>query len=301
VNTSKVNQTLAFTHLDPYWTDDGVSRSFDLYSRTFNADQVDNLGTYSIKSSGVGLRFGFPYTEEDRIFLGAAFENSRVSGNLAILPNWTSFTAAHGNSASSYLLTLGWANDSRDSGIAPSTGRYQYVNADYATPAGELEYLRLTYGHQWFKPVTKSITYAVNTEVGYGVGLRGKSYPATKNFYAGGIGSVRGFASSTIGPKGGPNSDIALGGNRRLVVNNELLFPLPGMAQDRTIRLFTYADLGNVWGEGASDNGSIRASVGVGLSWLSPVGPIKLSMGNAVRKESRDQVQRLQFQIGTGF
>jgi outer membrane protein insertion porin family len=302
VNTSKVNKTFAFTHVDPYWTDDGVSRSFDLYTRTFNADEVNSLGAYTIKSTGLGLRFGIPYTEEDRIFVGAAAERSEVSGTLDNLPNWTSFRNAHGNSATAYLATLGWSRDSRDSGIAPSTGRFQYFNADYATPIGDLEYLRLTYGHQWFKPITKSITYAINTELGYGIGLGGDDYPATKNFYAGGIGSVRAFASSTIGPKGtGANSATALGGNRRLVINNELLFPLPGMAQDRTIRLFTYFDMGNVWGENVSDNGSVRASVGAGLSWLSPVGPLKLSMGNAIRKETNDRTQRLQFQIGTGF
>ncbi|MFZ9757724.1 MAG: outer membrane protein assembly factor BamA [Burkholderiaceae bacterium] len=301
VNTSKVNKTFAFTHVDPYWTDDGVSRSFDLYTRTFNADEVNSLGAYTIKSTGLGLRFGIPYTEEDRIFVGAAAERSEVSGTLTNLPNWTSFTAAHGNSATAYLATLGWSRDSRDSGIAPSTGRFQYFNADYATPVGDLEYLRLTYGHQWFKPITKSITYAINTELGYGIGLGGDDYPATKNFYAGGIGSVRAFASSTIGPKGGTDNATALGGNRRLVINNELLFPLPGMAQDRTIRLFTYFDMGNVWGENVSDNGSVRASVGAGLSWLSPVGPLKLSMGNAIRKETNDRTQRLQFQIGTGF
>jgi outer membrane protein insertion porin family len=300
-NTSKVNRTLAFTHVDPYWTDDGVSRSFDLYSRTFNADEVNSLGAYTIKSTGLGLRFGIPYTEEDRIFVGAAAERSEVSGTLTNLPNWTSFTAAHGNSATAYLATLGWSRDSRDSGIAPSSGRYQYVNADYATPAGDLEYLRLTYGHQWFKPITKSITYAINTELGYGIGLGGDDYPATKNFYAGGIGSVRAFASSSIGPKGGTDNATALGGSRRLVINNELLFPLPGMAQDRTIRLFTYFDMGNVWGENVSNNGSLRASLGAGLSWLSPVGPLKLSMGNAIRKETNDRTQRLQFQIGTGF
>jgi outer membrane protein insertion porin family len=301
VNTSKVNQVLAFTHVDPYWTDSGVSRSIDLYTRTFDAANVDSLGAYTIKSSGVGVRFGIPYTEEDRIFLGVAAERASVSGDLSGLPNWTSFTAAHGSSATAYLATLGWSRDSRDSGIAPSTGRYQYFNADYATPVGDLEYLRLTYGHQWFKPITKSITYAINSELGYGIGLGGDEYPATKNFYAGGIGSVRGFESSTLGPKGGTDNATALGGNRRLVINNELLFPLPGMAQDRTIRLFTYLDMGNVWGVNATDNGSLRASVGAGLSWLSPVGPLKLSMGNAIRKETNDRTQRLQFQIGTGF
>jgi outer membrane protein insertion porin family len=301
VNTSKVSRTFAISHVDPYWTDDGVSRSFDLYTRKFNADELSTLGQYSIETAGLGMRFGVPYTEEDRIFFGAAYEQQKVGGspNSVTNPNFYSYQQAHPSGADAYLLTLGWSRDSRDSSIAPSSGRYQYVNGDYGTPIGELEYLRLTYGHQWFKALTKSITYAINTELGYGLGLSGQDYPATKNFYAGGIGSIRAFSSSTVGPKSSDNS-TALGGNRRLVINNELLFPLPGMAQDRTIRLFTYFDMGNVWGE-VGTNGGLRASAGVGLSWLSPVGPLKLSMGNALRKETGDKTQRLQFQIGTGF
>ncbi|NDF03881.1 MAG: outer membrane protein assembly factor BamA, partial [Betaproteobacteria bacterium] len=308
VNTGKVNRTIALSHVDPYWTDDGVSRAFDLYTRTFNAYNVSSLSNYSIKNTGAGVRFGVPYTEYDRVFFGTAVEQSEVNGTLTYTPNLQTFVSKFGSSANAVLLTLGWSRDSRDSAIAPTSGRYQYLSGDYGTPAGELEYLRLTYGHQWFTPLTKTTTYALNTELGYGLGLSGKDFPATKNFYAGGIGSVRGFQNSSIGPVCTTSTctsagiSPALGGNRRFIVNNELLFPLPGMAQDRTIRLFTYLDAGTVWAEGADLSPSdLRASIGAGLSWLSPVGPLKLSMGSAVRKQSTDRTQRLQFQIGTGF
>jgi len=308
VNTGKVNRTIALSHVDPYWTDDGVSRAFDLYTRTFNAYNVSSLSDYSIKNTGAGVRFGVPYTEYDRVFFGTAVEQSEVNGTLTYTPNLQTFVSKFGSSANAVLLTLGWSRDSRDSAIAPTSGRYQYLSGDYGTPAGELEYLRLTYGHQWFTPLTKTTTYALNTELGYGLGLSGKDFPATKNFYAGGIGSVRGFQNSSIGPVCTTSTctsagiSPALGGNRRFIVNNELLFPLPGMAQDRTIRLFTYLDAGTVWAEGADLSPSdLRASIGAGLSWLSPVGPLKLSMGSAVRKQSTDRTQRLQFQIGTGF
>lgn len=304
VNTSKVNRVLAVSQFDPYWTDDGISRSIDVYQRTFNADELSNLGRYKIESVGAGIRFGIPYTEEDRIFLGVGYEQSKVSAVSGALPlNWQAFTNSFGSQADAYLLTLGWSRDSRDSGIAPSKGRYQYVSADYGTPAGDLEYVRLNYGHQWFYPLNRKITYAVNTEIGYGVGVSGRDYPITKNFYVGGIGSVRGFAPSSIGPRELQNGTlVAVGGNRKFVLNNELLFSLPGMAQDRTIRLFTYLDTGSVWGEDDSlGSQPLRVSAGAGISWLSPVGPLKLSMGQAISKETGDATQRVQFQIGTGF
>jgi outer membrane protein insertion porin family len=302
VNTSKLRQTLSLTHIDPYWTEDGISRSLSIFTRKFQPDELDSANTYSVESTGLGARFGIPYTEEDRIFLGGNFEQNKYGGDPANWPQRIKDEVANFGTSTldAYSLTLGWSRDSRDSSLAPTRGRSQYVNLDYATPLGTLEFVRLTYGHQYFYPLTRSVTYAINGEVGWGVGLNGKEYPILKNFYVGGIGSVRGFEAGGIGqvdPDG-----ASLGGNRKLVLNNELLFPLPGMAQDRTIRLFTFLDVGSVWTEGEKfDLGTLRASVGVGLSWLSPVGPLKLSLGTAVVKEEGDRLQKFQFQIGTGF
>ncbi|MGA0954063.1 MAG: BamA/TamA family outer membrane protein, partial [Burkholderiaceae bacterium] len=141
---------------------------------------------------------------------------------------------------------------------------------------------------------------AFNTELGVGLGLFGKPYPAIKNFYAGGIGSIRGFSSSSVGPKAS-NGDRS-GGTKRVVFNTELLTPLPGMAQDRSIRVFTYLDAGTVWGEDDDVTLSdLRASAGVGLSWFSPVGPLKLSFGQPIKKQDGDETESFQFQIGSSF
>jgi outer membrane protein insertion porin family len=165
---------------------------------------------------------------------------------------------------------------------------------------GDLEYVKGSYGLQWFLPVTKTITYATNLETSFGFGLGGQKYPVIKNFYAGGIGSVRAFQSSGIGPRDELGS--AVGGNRRFTLNNELLSPLPGMSNDKSIRVFAYLDLGSVWGEDdkmAFDD--IRASAGLGLTWRSPVGPLKLSFGTPLKKKPTDTTQRFQFQITNGF
>jgi outer membrane protein insertion porin family len=302
VNSSKLRQTFAVTHVDPYWTDDGVSRSLDIYTRKFEPDELVSANKYSVTSQGLGARFGIPYTEEDRIFLGGNYELSKYGGTRSLWPTriQTEVNRFGTTDLDAYSLTLGWSRDSRDSAIAPTRGRQQYLNFDYATPAGTLEYARLNYGHQYFYPLTRSVTLALNGDIGWGVGLGGRDYPILKNYYVGGIGSVRGFSGGGIGTRDSDGS--SLGGNRKLVLNSELLFPLPGMAQDRTIRLFTYIDAGTVWQESEKvEFGDLRASIGIGLSWLSPVGPLKLSMGSAIRKESGDQTQRLQFQIGTGF
>jgi outer membrane protein insertion porin family len=145
------------------------------------------------------------------------------------------------------------------------------------------------------------VTFAFNTELGLGIGLFGKPYPAIKNFYAGGIGSIRGFSSSSVGPKSAITGD-SIGGTKRVIFNTELLTPLPGMAKDRSIRVFTYLDAGGVWGENDEVTLSdLRASAGVGLSWFSPVGPLKLSFGQPIKKQDGDETESFQFQIGSSF
>jgi outer membrane protein insertion porin family len=140
----------------------------------------------------------------------------------------------------------------------------------------------------------------LNAELGWGKGLAGKGYPIFKNFYGGGFGTVRGFDQGSLGPVDVIGAYI--GGNRRLNLNGELYVPVPGAGNDRTLRLFGYVDAGNVWGENQKVTlDSLRASAGVGLSWVSPVGPLKLSYGTPIRKQPGDRIQRLQFQIGTAF
>ena len=162
------------------------------------------------------------------------------------------------------------------------------------------EYARGSYQAQQYIPFTKAYTIGLNGEFSYGRGLGGKPYPVFKNYYGGGLGTVRGFEVSSLGPV-----DIEgayLGGNKRLNINAEFYVPFPGAGNDRTLRLFGYTDVGNVWGEDQSIRAQdLRASVGVGISWISPVGPLKLSYAKPVRYFDQDKIQRLQFQIGTAF
>ena len=198
------------------------------------------------------------------------------------------------------MITAGWARDTRNSALTPTQGKLTRLGLDYATPLGEVEYLRPSFGNQVFIPITRAVTFANNLTVDYGQGVNGKRFPNFRNFYAGGVGSVRGFAPGGIGPL---EDGRALGGNKSLVINNELLFPFPGMGQDRTVRLLTFVDAGAVWGTGTNSPSldDLRVTAGVGFSWLTPVGPLKLSVGNAVRKEAYDRTQRIQFNIGSAF
>lgn len=328
VNTSRLNRTIALSSTNPYFTDDGISRSYEVFLRTTRPPTV-NTGDYRIRTMGANIKFGVPFTEYDTVFFGAGVEQTEVqtytgvtnyndspdvykryvdSMNGVASPsdaNSAFQQGQHDGSASAIPLTAAWQRDNRDSALVPTRGRYQRANFEIS-PAGDSNYYRATYQTQYFQPLFGgSTTLALNGEVNYGKALGGKVYPIFKNFYGGGIGSVRGYESSSLGPKAA-NGD-PLGGSTRLIFNAELQMPFPGSGLDRSLRWFTFFDAGNVYEDGFGGGGGLKTSAGIGLSWVSPIGPLKLSFGkplNAVTEGSaqvRDRTQSFQFQLGTGF
>ncbi|WP_341892892.1 outer membrane protein assembly factor BamA [Variovorax sp. YR752] len=298
VNTSRSSRTLVVSTVDPYFTIDGISRAFDAYYRT--SRPINSQGEeYQIVTPGVSVRFGVPFSEYDTVFFGLGAERTEIKGTNAMPNNLYLYRLQFGAVSNSFPLTIGWTRDERDSALVPNAGSYKRVNVDW-TPFGNTRYLRTNLQYQHYWPITRQFTFAVNGEIGYGRGLAGRPYPVFKNFYGGGLGTVRAFDQGSLGPPDVTGAYI--GGNRRLNLNSELYVPVPGAGNDRTLRLFGYVDVGNVWGESERITAdSLRASAGIGLSWISPVGPLKLSWGSPIRKQPNDRIERLQFQIGTAF
>ena len=298
VNTSKFKRTLVFSTTDPYFTRDGISRTVDLYYRT-DKPYEDQGGNYELVTTGGGLRFGVPFTETDTVFFGAALESNRIKSGTNIPAAYLAYADRYGSSSSSVPLTIGWSRDGRDSALAPNNGVYQRLNTDWSV-AGDARYLRANYQYQQYIPLNKKFTLAFNGELGWGKGFNGRPFPVFKNFYSGGLGSVRGFDQGTLGPR--DVTGASLGGPKKVTFNTELIAPFPGAGNDRTLRIFTFLDVGNVYGEEEKMRFSeMRASVGVGLSWISPLGPLRLAYAQPVRKFAGDRIQKLQFQIGTSF
>ena len=298
VNTSKYNQTLVVSTVDPYFTVDGISRAIDVYYRT--SRPINSQGEqYKLVTPGASIRFGVPFSEYDVVFFGIGAERTEIQGATQLPNSYFLYRQEFGETSGSIPLTVGWSRDTRDSALVPTAGRYLRVNLDYA-PIGDATYTRVNLQAQQYIPLTRAFTFGVNAELGWGHGLNGRPYPIFKNFYGGGLGTVRGFEQGSLGPVDVTGAFI--GGNRRFNLNNELYLPVPGANLDRTLRFFLYADAGNVWGENeAMTLSSLRASAGAGVSWISPVGPLKLSYGTPIRKRPEDRIQRLQFQIGTAF
>jgi len=298
LNTSKSSRTLVLSSIDPYFTIDGISRAVDIYYRT--TKPLNSQGeAYELVTPGASVRFGVPFSEADTVFFGIGFERTEIRGSTSLPNNYFLYRENFGSTSSSVPVTIGWTRDERDSAIAPTSGTYQRLNVDWGV-ASDTRYVRTNAQYQKYWPLTKKFSFAANAEVGWGRGLAGRPYPIFKNFFGGGLGTVRAFDQGSLGPVDVTGAYI--GGNRRLNLNGELYVPVPGAGNDRSLRLFGYVDVGNVWGENETLRlNSLRSSYGVGLSWVSPVGPLKLSYGSPIRKQPEDRIQRLQFQIGTAF
>lgn len=320
-NTSKYNRGLVLTHTDPYWTTSGISRTTSLYyrqDRPYNTDLDQDEDSYRIRSVGLGMNFGVPISENDRIFMGLTYENNNIklpdlNSGMIVPQAYRDFVGEYGKKSNVFIFNLGWAKDTRDSALAPTRGYLTSLNA--VGGVGDLKYYVLSAQQQYYLPLSKDYTLAFNVAADWGKSYgSAKTFPVIKNMYGGGIGSVRGYEGASLGPRD-PVSGDYLGGSTRLLANVQLFLPFPGTQNDRSLRWFLFADAGKIGTSGGNEcttgnarYGGIvedpcgwRYSAGVGLSWHSPLGPLQISYARPISSKPGDNKQQFQFQIGTSF
>ena len=296
VNTSKLNTTWSLSYTNPQYTVDGVSRGFDLYYKDLDP-AARGLGEYKTITWGGQMRFGVPVSELDFIQYGFGYDDTSITTFTDSPQRILDYVAVFGSQNTNMFVTSGWVRDGRDSHIYPTKGTLQKASAEVGTPLGDLEYYKLYYQYQHYFPLTRFTSLMVNGETGYGDGYNGLPLPFFKNYYIGGVSSVRGFKSYTIGPKDS-NGDPT-GGPQKVQGNVELFFPFPGLPNDRSVRVSAFVDSGTVGPPMSADQ--IRVSSGVGLLWVSPIGPLKISFAWPIRSEPSDSLQKFQFTVGGLF
>ncbi|PPD13331.1 outer membrane protein assembly factor BamA [Methylophilus sp.] len=310
VNTSSFNTIYSLSYTDPYYTPDGISRGFDIYRRDVDTSRRNstqlNVGTYNSQSYGLGVRFGMPMSEMDFISAGLTLDLTEVELSSSSPIQYLDFCGnSSGCSSNSIVFNAGWTYDSRDNILFPRRGVLQRLSGDVSVPGLDLQYYKVSYQHSWYKDLGKDFTLMLNGEAGYADSYGGKNYPFFKNFYAGGVNSVRGFLNSSLGPRAtNPNtgSDFAVGGTKRFVGNLELFMPVPFVSQSNQFRLSAFVDGGGVYGKDDSINSEyLRFSTGVGVTWVSPFGPLKLVLAKPLNEKDYDDTQVLQFQFGQQF
>ena len=319
VNTGKINTLYSFSYTNPYFTVDGISQGFDLYYRKVDSTST-SVTPYKSASYGGAVRFGFPIGEKQALSFGFGVDNTEITAFSTSSPQIIKFVEESGGTldnptASNWTIpvTAAWVSDGKDSFLFPTTGWYQKAALEVAVPGGDLTFYRASYQLQRYFALSKSFTLMLNGEVGYADSYGStENLPFYKNFYAGGVNTVRGFKAGSLGPQTWnplvSTQTYAIGGNERVVGQAELLWGVPGL--ERSVRLGLFFDFGQVYESGSSKgdpviNASVdlglRYSTGLSFAWISPMGPLKFSYAVPFNEGPYDKIERFQFQLGTNF
>ncbi|PXX09050.1 Beta-barrel assembly machine subunit BamA [Nitrosomonas ureae] len=310
-NRGAINETYSASFTNPYATVDGVSFGVDAYKRVLDTRALTQFGSFKTDTLGAGFRLGIPIAENDIVSVGLAAENTSIGTFENSPQRYKDFVNEFGTSTNNFPATLSWARDRRDSAIWPTSGTTHRLFGEVSVPGGDLNYYKVSYNQKWYFPITDFFTLLINTEFGYGDGYRGKSLPFFKNFFAGGNNSVRGYDLNSLGPRDDtllPSNVatttrrlLAVGASKRVVGNIELMFPVPFLRDDRSLRFSVFVDGGTTFNQFSELNNFMRYSTGIALTWISPMGPLKVSLAEPLNDIPADNLQRFQFMFGQQF
>lgn len=309
--------SLNFGFTDPYWTLDGISRGYNLFYRETDYEDSD-ISTYSTDAYGGSIDFGYPINELSRLNFGVGLEDLSIETYDDTPAEIVEYTDSQGEDAMSYKLTASWTRNNLNRGIMPTDGSYQRVSLETAVPGSDAEYYKLRYSGQKLFELSPDWSLKFSTALGYADTIGNNPYPFYENFYSGGLGSVRGFTGNTLGPattERGNGDDDTLGGNVLVEGSAELIYPFPWIEDRRSLQTSVFFDAGNTFltecydvPEGFTSNcesgvhlDELRYSVGLGLSWLTPVGPLTFSVAKPLNDEEGDDTQTFQFSLGQTF
>ena len=309
LQNSSSTKEARFSFTDQYYTIDGVSRGVDLY---FAQTDFDDTGTadYSTDETGLGLTFGYPVSDESRISTSFSIQNTnldaKASGSRATYID--SFFTSEGLSSSAtsadfveYKVGAAYSYDTLNKAFLPTAGTRHRVSFDMSIPGSDLEYYTTSYLGETYVPVLdkEDVSLKFKTRLGYGEGFGDSSgLPFLKNFFAGGIRSVRGYQYNSLGPLDNNNEQV--GGNVLVTGTAALQFPMPGVKETDQARLSLFSDVGQVYDDSV-ELGDLRYSAGIALAWMTPIGPLSFTYASALNSESTDETEGFQFSIGSTF
>ena len=312
-----------FSFVDPYWNDDGVSLGYNAFYNETNYDKLDyNVSSYSVDSMGAGVSFGYPISETSRLSFGLTVQQDRLKSGHYTVYEILDFLEKEGRNFTNYKGSIGWSDSTLNRGLLPTRGASQSLVLESTLPGSGLSFYKLDYNGQLFVPLTQKYTLRMHTTLGYGDSY-GSTYrlPFYENYYAGGFNSVRGFRDSSLGPRSTPNpldpdqDALPFGGNVLIQGGMEVLFPMPFVKDQRSLRTSVFWDVGNAFDTNCPKTdrsnvkrycnglkfGDLASSVGVGLTWITAMGPLSFSLAAPIRKPDDADTQVFQFSLGQTF
>ena len=299
-NNSQVSTIYRVAYYNPYLTMDGIGGGFDLSYRSIDANAA-NIANYTTDSARAGVNLSLPWDEHNRLNGNLDYEYTKLKTSSNTSDEIKDFVDQQGKTYSVMNLSLGWAHNSLDKAVFPTKGMRHTLSLQGSFPFSDLQYYKARYRGQLYFPWAKDLVFSLRGDVAYGDGYgKTDSLPFFEHFFAGGIGSVRGFRQNTLGPRDSNNDPF--GGSVKLVGSAELFFPVPFLDEEMrsAFRLGLFLDAGNVF-EDKIKFGELRYSAGISVQWLSPFGPLRVSLAQPLNAKSGDDKQIFQFSFGSAF
>ncbi|PCC98080.1 outer membrane protein assembly factor BamA [Halopseudomonas pelagia] len=324
-NRSEYQTALSFGFLNPYFTVDGVSLGYNAFYRTTDYDELNvDISSYAVDSYGAGFNIGYPISDTSRLSFGLTAQQDEIKEGVYTVQEIRDFLETEGDTFTNFKFNSTWSQSTLNRGVFPDRGFSQSASFETTLPGSDLYFYKLDYRAQRFFPVSEDLTLRMHTNLGFARRFGStQSVPFYEHYYAGGIGSVRGFRDSTLGPKSTPSDndpdrdELPFGGNIKVTGGAELIFPVPFIQDQSALRTVLFLDVGNVYdtyctsttlpsgdsnpGCGKVDVGDLRYSAGVGLSWITALGPLGFSLAAPLNSESADDTQVFQFTLGQTF
>ena len=319
---SEYQSYYGFNFVDPYWTVDGVSLGYNAFYRETDYDKLNyEISSYSVDSYGGGVTLGYPISEDSRLTFGLSAQKDLIKEGSHPVWEIQEFLREEGKNQHIFKATAGWSTSTLNRGVLPTRGSSQSLSLSVTVPGSSLSFYNIDYSGQFFQPITERNVLRFHTQLGYGDGY-GSTHglPFYEHYYAGGFGSVRGFEDGSLGPRSTPHKDdwdddrYAFGGNVLIQGGVEWIFPMPFVKDNRSIRSYAFMDVGNVFSTNCSSQqkkhekdscsigvGGLASSVGVGLTWITAMGPLSFSIARPVKEPDNADTQFFQFSLGQTF
>lgn len=315
INYSDWQTNISFNFFDPYFNPDGVGLGYGAYIRSSDYSNF-NISAYNTESFGGSIQFVLPINEISQLSLSAAIDQTDLSSDVLSSRQLLDFIATEGSKFESLTLGASWTRNSLNRGIFPTAGTLNVVSGSVTVPGSSITYGRLSHRFKYFRPLSNNFIFGVRTEIG-GLFAYGDTDtpPPYENFYAGGLNSVRGFEQNSLGPRAVydgfySNFNRPTGGTYSLEGGLDFIFPIPFLEDSRSVRSSLFLDLGNVFSDECKsyeincnefDLSELRYSVGVGVTWITALGPMSFAISSVFGDDEFDETETFQFEIGNQF
>ncbi|PIR00091.1 MAG: outer membrane protein assembly factor BamA [Nitrospinae bacterium CG11_big_fil_rev_8_21_14_0_20_45_15] len=292
-NLSSLRSDFNLSFTDPRIFDSNILGGIDLFNTK------TNFFSFLSRNNGGGLRLGKNISEYESVSIRYGLENVSISG---VAPaSQTSFLKNQDRTTS--RIAPSYIYDSRDDFLNPSNGWRHVFKFDFAgSILGGSDFLKAGYEVTYYRPVVGKLVGAIHGEINWADGYNGEQLPIFENYFMGGPTSLRGFTIKNIGPK--DSSGNPIGGSQSVLLNMELQYPFT-----KGFRGFAFFDQGNVYGDGTSligtassfDLSKLRSSVGVGVRFISPFGPVGFAYGIKLDQKKGEKPAEFHFSAGSAF